>query len=157
MSEPYTTRDELIDEAVVLWKKHGVSYRTLMVDYHNNLKIRRKLGLKVNRLNRLFLDEYPDIPYMEFGAISQVKEYLRTLDTWYILAQVNKARTFDDTDIVKALLGHKNSSERMFQAYMDERKNGRRDYSAAINPDACGSGKHFNRTRISYSGDVNSL
>lgn len=177
MSETYSSREELIDGAIKVWKKHGDDYRTILSEYNAFINIIdnkdkylekfNELGIEVpeleefKRLDELFLDEYPKIPYLGINDKRQTRKYLEMLDSYIILEQLKEAERFNDYPIVMALRERLIHLEQIFW-----RGNGNGRYSkvnaksyknnaAAIDPRYCSSGKHSRGRKVSCMGGVN--
>lgn len=166
LEEKQLARNELINEALILWKKYAIEYRTLIGDYENNLRIKRAFNddprmekeyegkkLKLKIISKLFLDDFPDqIELLKFNCESDVEKYLSLLDASKIRAIILDINRFNQEAIVRELRSSSYDFKRQVKQLKDEK-----DYSSSMNPDACGCGKHSKHTTISYSGDVNSL
>lgn len=164
--EKRSARDELIEEALILWKKYAIEYRTLLGDYENNLKIKKAFNedprmkkkyngkeLKLKKISKLFLRDFPDdIEILKFNCESDVNTYLSLLDVSKIQVIILDIKRFAKEPIVEELRSSNYDFKRQVKK-LDDTKN----YKSSMSPDACGCGKHSKHTKISYGGDVNSL
>ena len=139
-------REELIDEAMRLWVKHGFEYRTLLSNYNYLLGIKRGLGIKpLSAIKKSALDEYPSIPFLDLCDQSKAIKYLNMLDNGSICVIVNNIRRFIDSPITVTLRSRVCDYKYEIRHYT-ERSN---PMAYAINPDKCTSGRHTHQKKIS--------
>ena len=156
MVERYT-REKMIDDAMLLWRKYAIEYRTLLDEYENDLMIKDALGIDLNKLGKKFLEEYPEIKYMDYNTERGARKYLEMLETYMILEQLRKAERFNKEIIVENLRKRNKKSKEDIRAYRDglvEKKNYKKD-AVAVSPKSCSSGRHTHRVKLSFTGGLN--
>ena len=155
MVERYS-RETLIEDAVLLWKRFGVEYRTLVEEYQSDLMIKQALGIKSKRIGNKFLEEYPEIEYMDYVTEREVRKYLGLLDSYLVLEQLRKAERFNEEPIVTTLRDRNKRSKEEIQEYREDSPKENYGRSAiAVNPKSCGSGRHTHRVKLSFTGGLN--
>lgn len=156
MSEHYTTREKLIFETIRLWKKYGAEYRTLLDDYYYNLGNKRELmkrkmmkKMPLEPIRKKWLDEYPDIPLLNYRCETDVERYLRCLDTSCILRCKEEIEGFATSALTETL-----RSKIYDYAYQIKNRDVKKS-DMAMSPEACKGGRHTRRTKMSQSTELN--
>ena len=89
------SRQELIDEAMKLWKQHGSDYRSLLGDYEKLLDQKRDL-IKTGRMRKTRLEpikksdlrEYPKIRFLDYNDEREARYFLTLLDSKEIISVI---------------------------------------------------------------------
>lgn len=156
MVERYTyTREMMIDDAMLLWRRYAIEYRTLLEEYKNYLMIKDALGIDLKRIGNKFLEEYPKIDYMDYNTERGARKYLGLLDSYLILEQLDKAKRFNEEPIVETLRDRNKYSVEQIRAHCEGQKENYKKSAIAVSPKSCGGGRHSHRSRLSFTGGLN--
>ena len=151
------SRQELIDEAMKLWKQHGSDYRSLLRDYEKLLNQKRDL-MKTGRMRKTSLDpikksdlrEYPKIKFLDYNDEREAEYFLSLLDNREIVLIVKEVKDFADSALTQTLKAKVYDYDYQIR-HRDDRKS-----IYALDPESCkGSGKHSHRRQLSYTASLN--
>ena len=152
------SRQELIDEAMKLWKQHGSDYRSLLGDYEKLLNQKRDM-IKTGRMRKTRLEpikksdlkEYPKIRFLDYNDESDARHYLTLLDSKeiaYIIKRIEDE--FANSALTQTLKARIYDYDYQIR-HCDDRRS-----IYALNPESCkSSGKHSHRRQLSYTANLN--
>ena len=151
------SRQELIDEAMKLWKQHGSDYRSLLGDYEKLLDQKRNL-IKTGRMRKTRLEpikksdlrEYPKIRFLDYNDEREARYFLTLLDSKEIISVIKEVENFANSALTQTL------KARVYDYDYQIRHRDDRRSIYALDPEACkGSGKHSHRRQLSYTANLN--
>ncbi len=151
------SRQELIEKAIVLWRRHGSDYRTLLKEYHNLLEQKRKM-IKSGEMRRIRLDTikksdlalYPEIEFLDYSDEIEAKHYISLLDNHEIVYNINLVKSFAESALTKTLKARVYDYDYQIRHCKDRKS------IYGINPEACsGKGRHTHQTQLSYTASLN--
>ena len=152
------TRQELIERAIVLWRKYNWDYRNLLTKYNELLEKKREM-IKSGEMRKTRLDlikkselaRYPDdIDFLNYGDEREAKRYIRLLANQDIIRIINQVEEFVDSALTQTL------KSKIYDYDYQIRHSGDRRSIYGLNPDACkGKGKHSHHTQLSFTANLN--
>lgn len=151
------SRQELINVALDLWKKHGSDYRSLLRDYYRLLEEKRDL-IRTGKLRKTRLDaikktdlkRYPEIEFLDYNDEREAKYYINMLDSKIIADIILEIEDFTKSDLTQTL------KAKVFDYKYQIRHCNDRKSIYGLDPGACkGKGRHSHRTQLSYTANLN--
>lgn len=153
----HLSRQELIDEAIRVWKKYSCEYRVLLDNYYYLLGLKRALietgqmkRVRLDTIKKSMLDEYPDIEFLSYMSESDALHHIKLLDNGEIYCIIREVNAFAESALTQTLRAKVYDYNHQIQT-RDVRKS-----IYALDPSACKSkGKHSHRTQLSYTASLN--
>ena len=150
-------REDLIAEAMVLWKKFGSEYRVLLDNYYYLLGLKRALietgqmrKISLEPIKKSSLKEYPVIKFLDYCSESDAMHHIKLLDNGNIFCIIREIEEFDKSALTQTL----RAKVYDFNHQIQNRDARRSIY--ALDPDACKSrGRHSHYTPLSFTSGLN--
>lgn len=128
----------LSEKALSLWDKYHTEYQTILSDYRKLLETKREMGLRLNKINKTTLDDFPVIPFLDIASEEEAIEALFKMEEISLLKLVIQIEGYSDSKVrndLRAKVFDYKVEIRM--AKLRKEFNGK--YS--MNPERCGCGR----------------
>lgn len=133
---------ELLAEAMKLWRLNALQYRTLLLKYKMLERVKREEKIRPLRsLSKAKLREYPEIEFFRIIDRHEAEEYLLDMSCFEVEVLVKKIRDYLRSPLKMTL------ESRVVDFEREIKNHGVRFSPLAMNPDACGNGKHYGSRR----------
>lgn len=146
--------EELLCDAMKMWRLYAVQYRTLIIKYKILATIKRQENIRSDALasfvSKSQLREYPDIEFLRILEAESAREYLLDLSRPELEALVREMKSFVGSYLRATL----ESRVVDFQKQIERKDNNYSIY--AIDPGACkGRGRHHGSRRVTLMTNEN--
>ena len=133
------TNIRLLEELMALWDKYSEEYCSIIDEYNELLEKKRSMGLKLNKINKADLKDFPKIHFLEIenedGAINYLLKKDETdMKRLIVELQENYVESKIRYDLISKIWDYKYTIRmaKIRQTY---------DGTLSMDPSACGCGR----------------
>lgn len=128
------TYESLVRRADILWNRYSKNYQTMLQEYEILLEEKRQLGLKLYKIKKYDLNEWPELPLLYFENEDDMLQYVNSLEIHALQREIIDIDIWEGSYLYSTLKTWISEARSQIRC----KKSGR--LSGFVSPESCKSG-----------------